>query len=76
VALREKLLRFAPRSVCFVGKVGFQAVSGRRRVNFGRHEETIGEAVVFVMPSTSGRANRFHAERLACLAEIREFLGR
>lgn len=76
VLLRDKILHFAPRAVCFVGKIGFQAFSGCRNVAFGRQDAAIGDTALFVMPSTSGRANRLHAERVACLAELRRFLGR
>lgn len=75
-ALRAKLLANAPRTVCFVGKLAYQRYSGLRSVPFGRQAGSIGTAAVFVMPSTSGRANRLHAERLRCLDELRTFLGR
>ena len=75
-ALREKLLLCAPRAVCFVGKLGYQQYAGRRTVAFGRQAEPIGAATVFVMPSTSGRVNNLHAERVRCLEAVRAFLGR
>ena len=75
-ALREKLLAVAPGAVCFVGKLAWQHFSRRRTSPFGRQEERIGGATVFVMPSTSGLVNNLHAERLRCLEEVRLFLGR
>lgn len=74
VVLREKLLRFAPRAVCFVGKIAYQQFSGARVVAWGRQPEAIGATVAFVMPSTSGRANGLHAQRIASLAAVRAYL--
>lgn len=74
--LRAKLLACAPHAVCFVGKLAYQQYSGRRLCPFGQQAEPIGEATVFVMPSTSGLVNNLHAERLRCLEEVRAFLGR
>jgi TDG/mug DNA glycosylase family protein len=75
-ALREKLLRHAPRAVCFVGKLAYQRYCGRRTVPFGLQVERTGGSAVFVMPSTSGLVNNLHATRLQCLEEVRGFLGR
>ncbi|MGE0542438.1 MAG: mismatch-specific DNA-glycosylase [Dehalococcoidia bacterium] len=74
--LREKLLHYAPRGVCFVGKLASTHYSRRRGLPFGEQPERIGDSVVFVMPSTSGLVNQLHHERLRCLDEVRAFLGR
>lgn len=52
--LRAKLLRYAPRVVCFNGKRIFEVYAGHT-CEFGVQPERIGDAVVFVMPSTSPR---------------------
>jgi TDG/mug DNA glycosylase family protein len=75
-ALREKLLRYRPAVVCFVGKLAWRRFHPGANTPFGRQRERIGDTAVFVMPSTSGRVNHLHAERLRCLAELRAFLGR
>jgi TDG/mug DNA glycosylase family protein len=74
--LQEKLIHVAPGAVCFVGKLAYQHFCGRRTFPFGRQAEPIGDAVVFVMPSTSGLVNQLHQERLRCLDEVRAFLHR
>lgn len=76
IALQEKLLHVRPRAVCFVGKLAYQHFSGTRVAPFGLQAASLGEAAVFVMPSTSGLANKLHAERLRCLEAVRAFLGR
>jgi TDG/mug DNA glycosylase family protein len=50
--LREKLLHYAPRAVCFVGKLAYTQYSRRRSLPFGEQPERIGDSTVFVMPST------------------------
>src|SRR5215203_143109 len=70
-ALRGKLLHYSPRAVCFVGKLAYLQFVQRRVAPFGRQAECIGEASVFVMPSSSGLVNNLHGERLRCLAEVR-----
>lgn len=53
--LREKIERFRPRVVCFVGKGVYQAFSGRREVAWGRQEPPVVEGVIeYVVPSSSG----------------------
>jgi TDG/mug DNA glycosylase family protein len=74
--LRGKLLHYAPRAVCFVGKLAYTQHSYRRSLPFGEQPERIGDSVVFVMPSTSGLVNNLHAERLRCLEDLRRFLAR
>ena len=74
--LREKLHRYRPRAVCFVGKLAYQHFSRQRTMPFGLQTESLGDIALFVMPSTSGLVNHLHAERLRCLAEVRAYLGR
>lgn len=74
--LREKLTRYAPRAVCFVGKLAWQEFSRVRVCSWGEQPERIGETVVFVMPSTSGLVNNLHAQRIRTLEEVRTFLNR
>jgi len=53
-ALRTKLLRCRPRVVCFNGKRIYEVYAAHPSA-FGVQPERIGDAVVFVMPSTSPR---------------------
>ncbi len=55
----EKILRLAPKLVCFNGKRAAKQFFGARRVEFGEHGARIGDARLFVAPSTSGAANRY-----------------
>jgi TDG/mug DNA glycosylase family protein len=64
VLLREKLLTCAPRVVCFNGK-GVYAWYANRAVTLGGQADTIGQARVFVVPSTSARNGRLRREAKA-----------
>lgn len=72
--LPDKLLHFAPRAVCFVGKAGYEHFRSTRCAAWGRQPEPLGVTAVFVMPSTSGRANGLQSERISTLIAAREYL--
>jgi len=70
VVLRAKLLRCAPRIVCFNGKRIYEVFSGRP-CQLGPQPERIGEAQVYVMPSTSARAAAYQrADKLKFFVEL------
>jgi TDG/mug DNA glycosylase family protein len=71
VALRAKLLKYRPRIVCFNGKRIYEVFAGHACA-LGRQPERIGDAMVYVMPSTSARAAAYQrADKLAYFAELR-----
>ena len=55
-SLREKILRFDPRYLCFNGKRAAQEFFGTKAVDYGLQAATIGSTALFVAPSTSGAA--------------------
>jgi TDG/mug DNA glycosylase family protein len=57
--LRERILRYQPRYLCFNGKRAATEFFGTRTVNYGLQSELIGATAIFVAPSTSGAANGF-----------------
>ncbi len=69
VTLRRKLLRYAPRVVCFNGKGIYEVYAGHPCA-LGLQPECIGSSQVYVMPSTSGRTASYpRADKL------RHFVG-
>jgi TDG/mug DNA glycosylase family protein len=66
-ALTAKIERFRPRIVSFNGKATFERYFGQAPIGWGAQERRIGDApsLVFVTPSSSGRANGVQAEREA-----------
>lgn len=57
-SLRDKIIRFQPRVLCFNGKRAAQEYLSRS-VSYGILPEQIGTTRLFVAPSTSGAANGF-----------------
>lgn len=74
VALRGKLVKFAPRFVCFNGKRIYEVFAGHP-IAFGLQPETIGPSRVYVMPSTSARAAAYQrADKLRFFLELRQLV--
>lgn len=74
--LRRHLRRFRPRVVCFNGKGIYEVFAGRR-CGYGLQPERAEGALVYVMPSTSGRAAGFtRAEKLARFRELAALVSR
>jgi mismatch-specific thymine-DNA glycosylase len=67
--LRQRLMRFQPRLVCFNGKRIYEVFAGRGCA-LGIQTERIGAARLFVMPSTSARGATY--QRAAKLGYFRE----
>jgi double-stranded uracil-DNA glycosylase len=70
--LTAKVERFAPRVVSFNGKATYERFYGRPPAAWGLQPDRIGDApsLVFVTPSSSGRANGVGAEREAAYAAL------
>ena len=72
--LREKILRYQPRVVCFNGKRIFEVFAGRR-CDLGLQPERVGRSRLFVMPSTSARTASYQREdKLAYFRRLRDLL--
>jgi TDG/mug DNA glycosylase family protein len=75
VTLADTLLTYAPRVVCFNGKGVYAWYRGRSTVTLGPQDDTIGQARVFVAPSTSGRNGSLRrVEKAAYFRALREFV--
>ncbi len=51
----QKIARYAPRFVAFLGKAAYSSLSGRREIAWGRQPTSIGGSLVWVLPNPSGR---------------------
>lgn len=60
----QKILRYAPRTLAFLGKAAYSALSGQRKVLWGRQSILFGGARVWVLPNPSGRNRAFDLARL------------
>jgi TDG/mug DNA glycosylase family protein len=75
--LQPKLMAYAPRVVCFNGKGVYAWYSQRREVALGPQNVRIGQAWVFVVPSTSGRNGSLNRqEKAAYFRALRHFVAR
>ena len=63
-AFEQKIVRYAPRFVAFLGKAAYGALSGQREVAWGLQPKTFGGASVWVLPNPSGRNRAFSLEQL------------
>jgi mismatch-specific thymine-DNA glycosylase len=63
-SFEQKIARYAPRYVAFLGKAAYSALSGQRNVAWGRQEKTFGTASVWVLPNPSGRNRAFSLDQL------------
>ena len=52
--LRRTVGRWRPRAVAVLGMDAYRTAFGTRRVAVGRQDESIGDAMVWVLPNTSG----------------------
>ncbi len=68
--LQEKLLRYSPRFLCFNGKDVYQMCTGKICTDWGEQAETIGASRVFVVHSSSSRADHWGADRLSLYREL------
>jgi TDG/mug DNA glycosylase family protein len=73
--LREKIARYRPRAVCFVGKGVYQEYSGRRTVAWGIQADPIVPGILeFVAPSSSGLVRMKREEIVAIFRQLKEWL--
>lgn len=63
-SFEEKVRRFAPRVVAFLGKPAYAALSGKREISWGAQAATFGGATVWVLPNPSGRNRAFDLDLL------------
>lgn len=63
-SFEQKIRRYAPRVVAFLGKPAYAALSGKRDINWGLQAATFGGAAVWVLPNPSGRNRAFILDQL------------
>ena len=73
-ALTAKIERYRPAIVCFNGRATYERYFGRPSAGWGPQVDTIGASRVFLVPSTSGRANGVGAEREAAFVALGELV--
>ena len=75
--LARKVARFRPRVVAIVGIGAYRTAFDRPRATLGRQDETIGGALVWVLPNTSGlNANHRPADFTRAFLALRRAAAR
>ena len=73
--LRLKLLDCSPRFVCYNGRDVFRLFHGQDAPRWGLQSEQLGDSRQFVVHSSSGRADRWSADRLFLWRELKRLVG-
>jgi TDG/mug DNA glycosylase family protein len=72
-ALREKIIHYQPRIVCFVGFTGYHMCYGKGG-GLGVQHGRVGNAKTFVIPSTSPRNARYSLQDIsAALRDLKQY---
>ena len=71
-ALENKIARYAPRAIAFLGKPAYSAITGRPLIQWGVQAMAFGGASTWVLPNPSGLNRSFRTEDLvAAYHELR-----
>lgn len=62
--LRQKIRRYVPRYIAFLGKAAFSAISEQRDVAWGLQKEAFGDAIAWLLPNPSGLNRSFSLDDL------------
>ncbi|HKX27596.1 MAG TPA: G/U mismatch-specific DNA glycosylase [Blastocatellia bacterium] len=65
--LEEKVRRYRPRCVAFLGVGAYRVAFNRRQAVIGRQEERLGDSLVWVLPNPSGLNANYQLEDLTRL---------
>ena len=63
-SFEQKIVRYAPHFVGFLGKAAYSALSGKTEIAWGPQSVALGGAAVWILPNPSGRNRAFTLERL------------
>ena len=70
-ALAEKLQLYAPHIICYNGKDVYRMATGHNCSDWGEQESETGSSRIFVVHSSSSRADHWGRERLAVYHELK-----
>ncbi|OQP40731.1 hypothetical protein A4H97_14010 [Niastella yeongjuensis] len=60
----QKIEKYKPQYIAFLGKSAYQALSGLRDISWGVQQKNIGESIVWVLPNPSGLNRGFSLTEL------------
>ncbi len=62
--LRQKIEHYAPRTLAFLGKAAYSAITTQRNIQWGAQPASFGGAAVWVLPNPSGLNRNFSLDAL------------
>lgn len=63
-AFMQKMAKYNPKYIAFLGKAAYQHFSGLKEISWGAQKKKIGDASVWVLPNPSGLNRGFSLEEL------------
>lgn len=73
--LKEKIRRFKPKAVCYVGKGVYEQLTGRRGIEWGKQKLAVVPGVVdFVAPSSSGLVRMPVADIISVYSQLKKWI--
>ncbi len=72
--LRGRLVKLAPKVICYNGKDVFRMATGALDCRWGLQRDKLAESLQFVVHSTSGRADGWGADRLYLFRELKRLV--
>lgn len=74
--LKEKIEKYAPQYVAFLGKAAYATISGNANLVWGRQPDTFGGAGVWILPNPSGLNRGFSLDNLVrAYRHLRQSVG-
>jgi TDG/mug DNA glycosylase family protein len=73
-ALLHRLRESRPRFICYNGRDVYRMVFGEDSVRWGLQPDRLGDSIQFVAHSSSGRADRWGADRLTLWRELKRLV--
>lgn len=74
--LRDKIARYRPKVVCYVGKGVYEQLSGRKGMDWGKQDEPVVPGVIdFVAPSSSGLVRMPLADIISIYAQLKAWIS-
>jgi TDG/mug DNA glycosylase family protein len=71
--LTNKVARYRPRFIAFLGVTAYRAAFGRKHARVGRQEERVAESAIWLLPNPSGLNAHYQlADLVRVFAELRK----
>lgn len=74
--LRQRIAKYRPKVVCYVGKGVYEQLTGRRQIEWGVQDDPVVHGVIdFVAPSSSGLVRMPLADIIAIYRQLKDLIA-